>query len=81
MIDLKNINRLQNTQQVFKLACEIFKLVLKIQFHHLNSNPTNQIMVVIMKTNQVVVITPKPMELIILKDLIMMVNQSKIPMG
>jgi len=27
LIDLKNINRLQNTQQAFELACEVFKLV------------------------------------------------------
>lgn len=27
MIDLKNINRLQNTQQAFELACEIFKFI------------------------------------------------------
>jgi hypothetical protein len=27
MIDLRNINRLQNTQQAFELACEIFKLI------------------------------------------------------
>ena len=27
LIDLKNINRLQDTQQSFKLACEVFKLV------------------------------------------------------
>ena len=27
MIDLRNINRLQNTQQAFELACEIFKFI------------------------------------------------------
>ncbi len=27
LIDLKNINRLQSTQQAFELACEVFKLV------------------------------------------------------
>jgi hypothetical protein len=27
MIDLKNINRLKNTQQAFELACEIFKFI------------------------------------------------------
>ena len=27
MIDLKNINRLQNTQQAFELACQIFKFI------------------------------------------------------